>query len=343
MRVFITGGTGLIGRRLVRKLAERGDVPVVLTRQADRLRLDPEMRGDPALRRVEVVQGDPSAPGAWDAAADGCDAVVNLAGQNLFGRRWNSEVKRMIRDSRVYGTENVVEAIRKAKNRPKVLVQASAIGFYGPHGDEELTESSPSGTDFMARVCREWEEAAWPAQDLGARVAAIRTGIVLAKGAGTLGVMTPIFKWLPGGAAPVGSGGRAVGIARGEQWMSWIHIDDIVGLFLLALDHDGASGPINGTAPQPERNKDFSRALAKAVHRPFLPIGPPDLVMNAVLGEVAQVVTKGQKVMPVRAKELGYQFQFPDLAGALRDLFAKAAPPPRPEPIPAAAGAGHGH
>ncbi|HEX8201932.1 MAG TPA: NAD-dependent epimerase/dehydratase family protein, partial [Isosphaeraceae bacterium] len=151
MRVFLTGGTGLIGRRLVRRLVERGDRPVILSRQADRARLDPALAGG------ELVQGDPTAPGPWDRALDGCDAVVNLVGHNVFAGRWSPEVKRTIRDSRVYGTENIVAAIARAKGRPRVLVQASAIGYYGPTEDQELTEDSPPGTDFMARVCQEWE------------------------------------------------------------------------------------------------------------------------------------------------------------------------------------------
>src|SRR3954451_2189237 len=157
MRVFVTGGTGLIGRHLVQKLLARGDQAVVLSRRAD------TVRRNPAMRPVQVVQGDPSVAGGWDSALDGCDAVVNLAGHNLFAQRWNAEVKRTIRDSRVYATENLVAAAAKARSRPGVLVQGSAIGFYGPHGDETLTEESPSGSDFMAVVCREWEEAAAPA------------------------------------------------------------------------------------------------------------------------------------------------------------------------------------
>ena len=154
-------------------------------------------------------------------------------------------------------------AIAKAKNRPKVLVQASAIGYYGPHGDEELTEDSPSGADFMAVVCREWEEAAHPAEARDVRVARIRIGVVLAREAGALGVMTPIFRW--GAAAPIGSGGEPFKPGSGRQWMSWIHIDDIVGIFLLALDNPEARGPINGTAPHPVRNADFSKALARVL------------------------------------------------------------------------------
>lgn len=331
MRVFITGGTGLIGKELVRRLVERGDQPVILSREADKARRRPDLRG------IQVLQGDPSTPGSWDQGLDGCDAVVNLVGHNLFAERWNAEVKAKIRDSRVYATQNVVAAIGRAAQKPKVLVQASAIGFYGPHGDEELTETSPSGTDFMARICREWEEAAEPAEGLGTRVATIRTGVVLAPGAGALGVMTPIFKWLPGGAAPVGNAGSLFKPADGRQWMSWIHIDDIVGLFLLALDHAEAAGPINGTAPNPVRNADFSRSLAKTLHRPFVPFGPPDTMLNLMLGEVADVVTKGQKVLPARALALGYHFQYPELDGALQAIFRKKAPAaPRPEPAQSA-------
>jgi uncharacterized protein (TIGR01777 family) len=335
MRVFITGGSGLIGRHLVEKLIERGDQPVILSRRSDQIRRDPAMRGR------TVVQGDPTTTGRWESELDGCDAVVNLAGQNLFGQRWSAEVKRGIRDSRVYTTEKVVAAIGRAKSRPKVLVQASAIGYYGPHGDEELTEESPSGSDFMAVVCREWEEAARPAESLGVRLARIRTGIVLARGAGALGVMTPIFRWLPLGAAPIGSGGGLLGPARGQQWMSWIHLDDIVGILLLALDNPQATGPINGTAPSPVRNAEFSKALANVLWRPCMPIGPPDALLELLLGEVAQVITRGQKVLPARALALGYSYRFPELPRALRALFAPLPPAPRPVRVPTGAGAHH--
>ena len=330
MRVFLTGGTGLIGRRIARKLVDRGDTPVVLSRYADKARLNPAMAG------AEIVQGDPGVAGAWDTALAGCEAVLNLVGHNLFAERWNAESKRKIRDSRVYGTEHVVEAIRRAPKPPTVLVQASAIGFYGPKHDEELTEQSPPGSDFMAKVCREWEDAAAPVETAGTRLATIRTGVVLAKGEAALGVMTPIFKWLPGGAAAIGSGDNGMLPGKGQQWMSWIHVDDIVGLFLLALDDPKAAGPINGTAPNPVRNADFGRALAKVLSRPFLPIGPPDVMLGLILGEVAQVVTKGQKVLPAKAEALGYRFQQPDLLEALRQIFGKVSKG-SPTPKPAAA------
>lgn len=335
MRVFLTGGTGLIGRRLVQKLIERGDTPVILSRSADIARRSPSLRG------IQVIQGDPGHSGAWETAVDGCDAVINLVGQSLFAKRWSSEVKQTIRDSRVYSTENVVQAIGRATSKPKILVQASAIGYYGATGDEELTETSPSGTDFMAKICREWEESASHAEQLGVRVARVRTGIVLAQGEGALGVMTPIFKWLPGGAAPIGSGASTFGIGKGLQWMSWIHVNDIVGIFLLALDNAGATGAVNGTSPNPVRNVDFSKALAKAVKRPFVPVGPPDLVLNTVLGEVADVVTKGQRVLPTVAAQLGYHFEFTAVEDSLNDIFTKRSPGTTNEHAVAPAAAHH--
>ncbi len=341
MRVFLTGGTGLIGRQLVRSLIDRGDQPVILTRHADKARLKPSLKG------AEIVQGDPNVNGNWDRAVDGCDAVINLAGHNIFAQRWNAEVKQTIRDSRVHATENVVGAISRATAPPKVLVQASAIGYYGTHGDEELTESSPPGDDFMAHVCREWEDAAKPVESLGARLATIRTGIVLAKGEGALGTMTPIFKLGPG--TPVGNEGKLLSPAKGRQWMSWIHLDDIVGIYLLALDKPEATGPINGTAPNPRRNVEFSRILSKTLWKPyapwrvFLPFGPPDLMLQLALGEVAEVVTKGQKVLPKRARELGYTFRFSHLEDALRSIFrGEDSTTKQAEPAPATVGSGQG-
>jgi uncharacterized protein len=335
MRVFITGGTGLIGRRLARRLVDRGDQPVILSRQADKARLNPALQG------MEVIQGDPTVSGGWEYALDGSDAVVNLAGQNIFAKRWTAEIKRLVRDSRVYATENVVAAMAEASIKPKVLVQASAVGYYGHHGDEILTESSPPGDDFMALVCREWEDASLAAENLGVRVARVRIGVVLSLQEGALAHMVPIFKYVPGGAAPVGSGSNPFLPAKGRQWMSWIHLEDIVGILLLSLDHSAARGPINGTAPQPERNIDFSRALAQVLRRgfwpPFVPFGPPDVMLGMILGEVAQVITKGQRVVPERAKALGYSFQYPDLPSALRQIFAKPSAAVDPRPLQPAA------
>lgn len=326
MRVFVTGGTGLIGRHLVMRLRERGDTPVVLTRHIDNARRRDELRG------VELVQGDPMVAGPWQDYVSGCDAVVNLAGHNIFQGRWNADNKRLIRDSRVYGTGNVLAAIARAEQRPATLVQGSAIGYYGAHDDEELDESAPSGSDYLAVVCREWEEAARPAVDLGVRLATVRIGVVLAKGEGALGTMTPLFKFAPG--TPVGNGGSLFVPASGRQWMSWIHLSDIVGILLLALDNPAAHGAINGTSPNPVRNADFARTLSSVLRTPltfwrfFVPIGPPDPLLRLVLGEVADVIVKGQRVLPVRAQQLGYTFSYPNLNDALRQIFGVSAQAP---------------
>jgi uncharacterized protein (TIGR01777 family) len=314
MRVLITGGSGLIGRRLVRRILEAGGRPVVLSRRAE------ELRREPGGGDFEVVQGDPGVAGEWQRAVDGCDAVVNLVGHNVFGERWTDEVKRKIRDSRVRSTVHVAEAIAGAKSRPGVLVQASAVGYYGARGDEELDESAPPGSDFLAEVCREWEDASAAVDPLGVRRAVARIGIVLAPGEGALKIMTPLFKLGPG--VPVGGDG-VLSPSRGRQWMSWIHVEDVVGILHMALTNPDASGPINGTAPHPVRNADFSRALSKVLWKPcapwrvFLPFGPPNLLLRLVLGEVADVISKGQRVIPRRALDLGYTFRHPDLAGAL--------------------------
>ena len=326
MQIFVTGGTGMIGRPLVARLRDRGDRVVVVSRSADAARRDPAFRG------IRVVPGDPAAPGPWQDEVDGVDAVVNLAGQNIFERRWTAAVRAQIRDSRVYATENLAAAVRQARSRPGIFVQGSAVGYYGSRGDERLTEAEPYGTDFLAAICRELEDAAAPVAGLGARLAMIRTGVVLGRGQGALGVMAPLFRW--GGAAPVGGGGHWLRPARGQQWLSWIHLDDIVGLFLLALDHPEATGPINGTAPEPARNVDFARALAKAVHRPMLPIGPPDALLDLLLGGVARSVTTGQRAVPDRALALGYRFERPDLADAIR-VALRGPGSARREPIAA--------
>ena len=243
MRVMIAGGSGLIGRNLAKSLLDGGHQPLILSRNADQLRRQPDMWP------FQIVPGDPTTSGRWQEQVDGCDAVVNLAGHNIFEGRWNAEIKRKIRDSRVHSAENLVAAIKQCSSRPKVYVQGSAIGFYGPQKDQELTESSPSGTDFLAVVCREVEEVSHSLESIGVRRAMVRTGVVLAAGEGALKIMTPIFKMGPG--APVGSQGGLV--ASGQQWMSWIHIDDIAGIFQLAVENDGAVGTDqwDGTKPGP--------------------------------------------------------------------------------------------
>ena len=339
MRVFIAGGTGLIGRALAQALLASGHQPIILSRNAD------AVRRDRAMWPYQVVAGDPTQPGRWQDEVDGCDAVVNLAGHSIFADRWNAEIKRKIRDSRVFSAEHLVHAIKNAHARPKVYVQGSAVGFYGPEGEQELTESSPSGSDFLAVVCRECEDVSREFDQLGVRRAIVRTGIVLAANAGALKIMTPIFKLGPG--APIGSSGGFV--AKGDQWMSWIHKDDIVGIFKLALEKDGAAGPLNGTAPDPVRNAEFAKTFSSVLKKPYtpwrfyLPVGPPDGLLRLALGEVATVVTTGQKVPPAKPLALGYQFKYPQLAEALRAIFTAVptAPHPAAHPRPAGAGAHH--
>ena len=317
MRVFLAGGTGVIGQAIARKLIARGDQVVILSRRAD------EVRNLPALAGAELVQGDPMVPDDWESAIDGCDAVINLIGQSIFSARWSIEVRRLIRDSRVYGTGHLVAAIARSTERPKVMIQGSAIGFYGPRDDEELTESSPPGSDFMATVCKEWEGAATPVAKLGVRLATIRTGIVLAPGEGILGQLTPLFKYVPGGASAIGSGKHPWLPALGRQWVSWIHLHDLSELFLFTLDQNTADGPFNGTAPNPVRNSEFGRRLAHSLWRPFLPVGPPDAVLKGFLGDVAEVVTKGQRVLPRKAQTLGFEFAYPTLHQALLEIFTQ--------------------
>ena len=307
MRIFVTGGTGLIGRRLLRRLMERGDQLVILTRRFAhaRQRFGPD---------VTLIEGDPMRSGDWmDAIAD-CDAVIHLAGENIFSRRWNTAFKTLLHDSRIYSTQFVVEALRRrprrADGQPKTLVNASAIGYYGSHGDEELTEDSPPGTDFLAKLCVEWENAARAAESAGIRVALVRVGVVLDKEGGALAKLLTPFK--------LGAGGP---LASGRQWMSWIHHADLVRLFLLALDNPDATGPLNGTAPNPVTNRDFGKALGHVLHRPSF-VWTPGLALRVLVGEAATLVETGQRVLPKRALGLGYSFQYSTLEAALAQILA---------------------
>jgi uncharacterized protein (TIGR01777 family) len=307
MRVFLTGGTGLIGTRLTKLLLQRGDQPVVLTR---RYALARQALGP----KTELLEGDPMQSGPWMESVDTCDGVVHLAGENVFGKRWSTSFKQMLVDSRIKSTQNVVQALQRKPKRPdgspRVLVNASAIGYYGSRGDEELTEDSPPGSDFLAQVCIDWEKAARAVEPSGVRLAIVRVGVVLDKEGGALTKMLTPFKLFVGG--PVGSG---------KQWLSWIHHEDITGLFLFALDNPQARGPLNGTGVNPVTNRDFSRALGRALHRPSF-VWTPRLALRVALGEVADLVTSGQRVLPKDALALGYNFKYPNVDGALTALFA---------------------
>jgi uncharacterized protein (TIGR01777 family) len=314
MRVFVTGGTGLIGSILVKRLCERGDHVVLLSRRQVVL---PEPTGKWAGGvNMTVISGDPTTPDPWMDAIKDCDAIVHLAGEGIFNRRWNQQFKDLIYSSRIKGTDNIVAALGKfsvanaSGSVKRVLVSGSAIGFYGPHGDEELTEESLAGNDFLAKVCTDWEKAAQAATVHDARVVLLRTGIVLDKAGGALKQMLTPFKMFAGG--PVGSG---------KQWMSWIHIEDEVGLILFALDHPDISGPLNAVAPNPATNRDFATALGKVLGRPSV-MPTPAFMLRAMLGQAAEVVTTGQQVLPKKALAAGYPFKFTDVEEALRNLLA---------------------
>ena len=298
MRVLVSGGTGFIGSALMARLRSRKDQGRVITRD---------------LAHATSVLGqeiDWVAPDADPKAmfAGGVDAVVNLAGESIFGRRWTAAQKARIRDSRVAGTRRLVAAMGAlpAEARPKVFVSGSAIGYYGPRGDQELQEDAPAGQDFLAEVCREWEKAALEAEALGIRVVLVRTGIVLGKNGGALAQMLTPFRLGIGG--PIGAG---------KQWMSWIHLDDHVSLMLHAIATPALAGPVNATAPRPVTSRGFAKTLGKVLRRPaFLPT--PRLALKLLFGESADILATGQRVLPARALASGFAFAFPDLEPALR-------------------------
>jgi len=301
MRVTVTGATGLIGSGLIARLKARGDEVTVLSRDPDRAKqtLGPGW---------DVVRWDPDAGPAPREALDGRDAVVHLAGEPV-AQRWTKDVKERIRRSRELGTRNLVAGIAAADPRPKVLVSSSAVGYYGPHGDEELPESAPPGDDFLAEVCKAWEAEADAAAAHGLRVVKVRTGVVLDAGGGALKAMLPPFK--------LGVGGP---VAGGRQFMPWIHVEDVVGIYERALDDDAWTGAVNATAPVPVTNKTFSKALGRALHRPaFAPV--PALAIQALYGQMAEIVTKGQRVVPERTLALGYDYRHPALDAALRSAL----------------------
>ena len=296
MQLVVTGGTGRIGSALVRALRERADTTRLLTRNPARAQ-----SGDPA---IQAVRWDPLEGPAPAEALAGADAVVHLAGEDV-AQRWTRDAKRRIRESREIGTRNLVAGLRAAEPRPRVLVASSAVGYYGPHGDERLDESAPPGSDFLAQVCVAWEREAAAAAELGVRVVHLRTGVVLDREGGALARMLPFFQ--------AGAGGP---VAGGKQYLSWIHRDDLVGMIVAALDGDGWRGPVNASAPEPVTNRDFSRALGRALHRPAVaPV--PAFAVRLLYGDMAEIVTTGQRAVPARALALGYEFRHPALDEAL--------------------------
>ncbi len=301
MKVLVTGASGMIGRRLADALFARGDEVVGLSRDPGRAR-----QGNP---RVEWVRWEPTLERPPSEAFEGVDGVVNLIGEPI-AQRWTDESKRRILESRRTATHNLVQAIEGLEHKPAVLVSQSAVGYYGDRGDEVLDEQSSPGQSFDSEVTQEWEKAARAVEVAGVRLLIVRTGQVLDPSGGFLGELLTPFR--------LGVGGP---LAGGEQYVSWIHRDDEVGLLLWALDTDSATGTVNGTAPEPVTNKELSKALGRALGRPaVLPI--PGFVLDLKFGgEAGKVLRGGQRALPKRTRELGYEFRHPQVEAALRDLL----------------------
>jgi uncharacterized protein (TIGR01777 family) len=303
-RIVLTGATGLIGTRVVKALSERGDHVVALVRDTERAR-----RSAPGAAEY-LKWSDSATEGEWVSRLDGADAVVNLAGSPI-SVRWTERTKQEAHNSRVRATRHLVEAIARVPGKPSVLVNASAVGYYGASPTGVVTESSPSGSDFLARLCAEWESEARKVEADGVRVVLVRTGIALDPRGGALAKLLTPFKLFVGG--PLGSG---------KQPFPWIHIDDEVGILLWALDTPSVEGPINATAPKVVTNKEFSSILGEVLHRPsVLPV--PEFALRILFGEAVVILTEGQHAIPERTRQLGYRFRHDDPREALLDLLRR--------------------
>ncbi|PMB53534.1 TIGR01777 family protein [Fischerella thermalis CCMEE 5201] len=305
MKVAVSGATGFVGSRLVEQLHKDGHRVLVLTRNIAHAQ---KVFPNKAFSNVEIVAYTPTVSGTWQEAIASCDGVVNLTGEPIGEGRWTPERKQEILNSRKLTTQKIVEAIAKADPQPSVLVNASAIGYYGTSETATFDETSPSGNDFLAQVCQAWEAEATKVTEAGVRLVILRFGIVLGLG-GALGKMITPFKLFAGG--PIGSG---------KQWFSWIHIDDLVNLIIQALTKPEMSSVYNATAPHPVRMSELSTTMGKVMHRPsWLPV--PDFAIEALLGDGAVVVLEGQQVLPKRTLESGFEFQYPYLQPALETIL----------------------
>jgi NAD dependent epimerase/dehydratase family enzyme len=327
-RVVVTGATGMIGRQLCNQLSAKGYHVVAFSR-------DPQKARQSVPSAAEYIAWTPSENGPWASAIDGAHGVIHLAGASLFGKRWTDSYKREIVESREIGTRGLVNAMTQAQNKPKVFVSMSAVGYYGPHGEELLDENAPAGSDFLARVCQAWEREARRAEALGIRTVLFRSGVVLGgdekmslpiviagasldrpgvilkteEGAFPLLVMP--FHFFAGGP-----------ILPGTQYLSWIHADDTIGLLLFALEDERVRGPLNATASEPITNRDMAKTIGRVMGRPsWVPV--PGFALKLMLGEMADMITTGQRALPKKAQELGYQFKHPTAGGAVRDILGK--------------------
>lgn len=303
MKIVLAGATGFIGPTLIHEYNKKGNSVVVLSRSMATMK----------TQSVSYVHWDAISPGSWEKEIDGADAVVNLAGESVGAKRWSEEQKKKILESRVNATRAIVQAISKASRKPEVLVNASAIGYYGPRNSEPLDESSSLGSGFLAEVSAAWEMEAFQAEKLNVRTVVVRIGIVLERGGGALSKMLPPFQYFLGG--PLGSG---------RQWISWIHRNDLIKLIAFLIENKKARGIVNGTAPTPVTMKEFAQTLGKVLGRPaFFPT--PGFFLKLMVGKekAEELVLHGQRVLPKQAQELGYSFTYRELEPALRAILGK--------------------
>ncbi len=314
MRIIVPGGSGLIGRALASSLTADNHEVIILSRNARYVKSLP--------RGARAEQWDARTAAGWGRLADGADAIVNLAGQSIAGeslfpilfRRWTSKQKRRIRDSRLHAGQAVLQAIEAAKQKPRVLIQQSAVGYYGTLRDEELTEEAYPGIDFLARVCWDWENSTSHAEVLGIRRAVIRSALVLSAAGGLLPMVLLPFKFFAGGR-----------IGSGRQWFPWIHIADEVNAIRFLIENQNARGPFNLTAPNPITNAQLAKTVGRVLRRPsFFPV--PGIALRLLMGEKATIVLEGQRPLPKRLLDRGYTFQFPELEPALRHLLERKRP-----------------
>jgi uncharacterized protein (TIGR01777 family) len=300
MRVIITGGSGLIGRALTDNLIANRHEVVILSRNPDQVRDLPVS--------VKVIRWDGASADGWGHLADGAKAIVNLAGESIADGRWTDERKRQLYESRIKAGQAVVEAVKTTQVKPSIVLQASAVGYYGPRNGQEILEDTPPGNDFLAQLCVDWETSTAPVEELGVRRVILRTGIVLSTAGGALPRMLLPFKMFAGG--PLGSG---------QQWFPWIHLADEVAAIRFLMEHPQASGPFNLTAPQPLTNAQFGRILGRVIGRPAL-MPTPSLALKLAFGEMSTVLLDGQQATPHRLQELGFKFNYPQAEPALKEL-----------------------
>lgn len=296
MKVLITGGTGFIGSPLAKELRDAGhDVIITTRRKSD---------------SKDTITWNPPNLIPQDLISE-IDAVINLAGEAIASKRWTEERKKLILTSRIDTTHALVKSIEKSDKKPKVLISASAVGYYGPHDEEPVNEYTSPSLGYLGSVCLQWEAEAQKAEDFGLRVVRIRIGGVLAADGGLLAQMIGPFKFFAGG--PIGDG---------KQWFSWIHLDDVIGIIKYAIENELVAGPVNATAPNQVTNREFSKALGKALNRPAI-LTLPAFAVKLALGELASVILTGQRVVPQKILEAGYEFKYPDIDEALKAIFKK--------------------